>query len=261
MSNQTTNDAELVAKFRQVEPTFQKQAALRLAFVRSIAQVLLNRVVFGLRKFLKNLNPWLLLIVPACYVSTLRLMKGRYPVSMSYPANAIFGFEWTQQFRSGIWYPHWMEYTFAGLGSPTFHFYGPICMYAVLPFTVGFHTSVSTGILLSSTLALVVMGLGVARLTVELCPPQRRWLPGITGALVILAPYTWLDIYVRGSIAETWGMAFLPWLLAALFRSRASRDPRERPAVVVTTALLGLCHPPVFLISIASIVLCMLITS
>ncbi len=261
MSNQTTNDAKIVARFRQVEPILQKQTALRLATVRSIARFLLNGVFFQLRKFLKNLNPWLLLIVPACYVSTLGLLKDRYPIGMSYPANAIWGYEWTQQFRSGIWFPRWMENTFSGLGSPTFHFYGPMCMYALMPFTVGLKMTVSKGLLLSTMLALPVLGFGVARMTTELCSPHRRWLAGVAGTLAVMAPYAWLDIYVRGSIAEIWGIAFLPWLLAALFRSHARRDPIHRLPVVVTVALLGLCHPAVLLLAASSIVLCMLITS
>jgi hypothetical protein len=206
-------------------------------------------------------NPWLLLVVPACYLATLKFLDGRYPLTQSFPSNMLFSFEWTEQIRAGIWYPRWLEHAYAGLGNPTFHFYGPLCMYAVLPFSVVLKLPLTTSILLGTTLALPVMGLGVARLTAVLCSPERRWLQGATAALAVLAPYPWIDVYVRGAMAEIWAMAILPWLLAALLESLSSRDARDRFRVVVTMALLGLCHPPVFMISTGAIAVGLLTTS
>jgi uncharacterized membrane protein len=62
-------------------------------------------------------------------------------------------------------------------------------------------------------------------------------------------------------MAEIWAIAILPWLLAALLESLSSRDARDRFRVVVTMALLGLCHPPVFMMSTVAVVLGLLTTS
>ena len=209
----------------------------------------------------QRFNPWLLLLVPACYLATTHFLQGRYPITHSFAPNIIWAFEWTQQFRAGILFPRWTEYTFAGLGSPTFHFYAPLCMYMVLPFSVGLKLPITTSVLMSSMLTLPVLGIGVARLSDDLHGTHRRWIAGVAGALAVLAPYTWLDIYGRGAMAEAWGMAVLPWFLSALFRSESSPSTKSRFPLVIATAMLGLCHAPVFLITMSSTFLCMLITS
>jgi len=209
----------------------------------------------------RRTNPWLLLIIPAFYLVTLHLVDGRYPISHSYAANVLWSYEWAEQFRHGILYPRWMEHTFVGLGSPTFHFYGPFCMYAVLPFSVGLGLSMSTSVLLSFWAALLVMALGMARLTGTLFGPRHRWLPALLAVVTLLSPYALLDVYVRGALAEIWAMALLPWLLAALLHIIDSPGRAARFALIAAAAAFALCHPALLLLGSVCIGLSALITS
>ena len=209
----------------------------------------------------RRANPWLLLIIPALYVVTLHAVDGRYPMSHSYAPNVIWSYEWAEQFRHGILYPRWMEHTFVGLGSPTFHFYGPFCMYSVLPFSVGLGLSISTSVLLSFWTALLVMALGMARLTGMLFARRHRWLPGLVAVLTLLSPYALMDVYVRGALAEIWAMALLPWLFVALLRSIDSPGLVARFTLILVTAAYALCHPALLLLGACCIGLAALITS
>lgn len=209
----------------------------------------------------KRVNPWLSLIIVAHVIATRGVLNGRYPVTHSFAPNVIWSFEWASQVKQGILYPHWMEHAFAGLGHPTFHFYAPLSLFMVLPFTVLFKTGLTQGVLLSTQLALLVMGFGTARLTKDLCGPSNRWLAGTIGALAVLAPYPLLDAYARGAMAEAWAMGIIPWHLSSLLRSLESRDLISRYPLVATTTLLGICHPPSFLIVTSTLGFCALITS
>ncbi len=191
--------------------------------------------------------PWLLFFAPALYLVTVHLSAGRVPLTHSYLPNVLWSHEWSEAVRQGVWYPRWMEHTFAGLGSPTFHFYAPLAMATVLPFSLGLGLPPSLGVLYSSWAALLVLGLGVTRLVQTVCSPSKRLIPVLAGVLAMLSPYALCDVYVRGALAETWSMALLPWLLAALFRSLESPRRGPRFLLVMWTAAFALCHPATLL--------------
>lgn len=228
---------------------------------RMATQALFRNLVRAQVRHLLQLNPWLLLILPALYVVTAHVVAGRYPISASYAPNVIWGYEWAEQVRHGILYPRWMERTYVGLGSPSFHFYGPLCMYSMLPFSVGLGLSISTSVLLSFWSALFVMALGMARLTGTLFAPRHRWLSGVVAVMTLMSSYTLCNVYVRGALAETWAMAILPWLIDAMFRSVASTRFAARLALIGISAFFALCHPPLLLFGAGSIGLAVLMTS
>lgn len=202
---------------------------------------------------IRRLNPWLLLFVPAFYWVTFGTLKGRMPVGHSYAPNLVWSHEWAESLREGIIYPRWMEHTFGGLGSPSFHFYGPLSLAAVMPFSLLVRLSPSMSVMCSFWTALIVLALGVARLVTTLCPARARMVPALAGILVMLSPYTLCDIYARAALAETWGMAIFPWLLVALFRSIDSEATKTRMALALWTAAFALCHPPTLLLSGAAL--------
>ena len=207
-----------------------------------------------------RINPWLLLLLPALYLATFHALDGRLPVPHSFAPNMIWSHEWTEQFRQGIWYPRWMEHTQVGLGGPTFHFYGPLAFYAVLPFSLIFRLSPATSVLWSFWVALAVLALGMAWLMKALVPPRQRWLAGLIGAMAPLNAYALLDVYVRGSLSELWGMALFPWLVGALLRSLRSTSLGPRLGLAAAMALFSLCHPPMILMGSLSIGVALLLS-
>lgn len=232
------------------------ESEARVARGRSLLPGLSRAMLGGVTR----LNPYMLMVLAAFYLATWHLVDGRYPIAASYAPNVLWAHEWTQQFRQGILYPRWMEHPYSGLGTPTFGFYGPLCMYMTLPFTVGLGASLSYGVLYSFWLALLVMGLGVARLVRAALGSKNRWLPALIGSMAILSPYALLNVYPRGALAETWAMALLPWLLAAVLTSLTSTSFASRLRLVICTSLFALCHPPSLLLGATAIGFALLVT-
>lgn len=210
---------------------------------------------------LRRLNPYWVFFLVAGYFATLGAIGSRYPLSCSYAPNVLWSHEWAEQFRLGILYPRWMEHPYAGLGSPTFHFYGPFCMYATLPFSVGLGLSMSQSVLWSFWAAILVLGLGAERLTRCAYSPAPRWLSVLIGCMAMVSPYTPFDAYSRGALAETWAMALFPWMLTALLRSLDDPRLRARLSLLVATAAFALCHPPSLLMGATAIAFALLVTT
>jgi hypothetical protein len=210
----------------------------------------------------RRLNPWLLLLLPALYLVTWGMLNGRMPVGHSFAPNLVWSLEWADSLRQGIIYPRWMEHTFGGLGGPSFHFYGPLSLAMVMPFSLLLRLSPSMSVMCSFWAALLLLGIGVSRLVATLCPARARVVSVLAGVLAMLSPYPLCDIYVRAALAEMWGMAIFPWLLASLFRSIESDATKTRIALALWTAAFALCHPPTLLLGgsalVAAIVLALL---
>lgn len=197
-------------------------------------------------------------MLPAFYAVTWGTLQGRMPIGHSFAPNLVWSTEWAASLRQGILYPRWMEHTLAGLGGPSFHFYGPLSLAMVMPFSLLLRLSPSMSVLCSFWTALLLLGLGVARLVATVCPGRSRMVPALAGVLVMLSPYPLLDIYVRAALAEMWGMAVFPWLLAALFRSLHSGALRPRIALALWTAAFALCHPPTLLLGAGALAVAIL---
>lgn len=212
-------------------------------------------------------SPWPRWLLPAALLATgfvlatTYVTKGRYPATHSFTPNVIWAHEWSHQFSQGVWYPRWMQHAWAGLGSPSFHFYGPLCMYAVLPFTVGLGLPATEGVLYSSWVALLTLGTGVCVLSRRTAPDAPPWAPALAGVLAMLSPYALYNVYVRGALAETWAMAIFPWLVDALLQSLQSVQLRARLSLVAFTALFALCHPPLLLLGCLAIVVGVVVVS
>jgi hypothetical protein len=228
---------------------------------RSRAVTILWDCLHSVGAWARQLNPYLLLLLPAFYLATLYATGSKYPISASYAPNVIWSHEWAEQFRNGIVYPRWMEHPYSGLGTPTFNFYGPLCMYATLPFSVGLGLSISTSILYSFWTALFLMSIGVARLGTTIFAPANRWLSVLIAILALLSPYALLNAYSRGALAETWAMAVFPWLLATLLESLDSPRLAARAKLIVATAAFALCHPPSLLLGTCAIGFALLVTA
>ena len=95
-----------------------------------------------------------------------------------------------------------------GYGYPQFNYYGPFPYYLMEVFHLmgfGFLDSTKIGFILS----ILVSAYGMYLLGKSL------WGTGgglISSAFYIYGPYRAVNIYVRGAMGETWGMAFLPFI-------------------------------------------------
>lgn len=131
----------------------------------------------------------------------------------------------------------WSQNFGFGYGMPLFTFYAP------LPYLVGALLWLA-GLPLAWVvqflfwLSTVILGLGTYKLS------ARRWggLAGLVAAsLAMLAPYRAVNIFVRGSLSELWGLMFIPWLLWAMDRIFSDKKAAVWP-LATAVALLLLSH-------------------
>ncbi|NJK63042.1 MAG: hypothetical protein HC921_10530 [Synechococcaceae cyanobacterium SM2_3_1] len=187
---------------------------------------------------------WGLMILAALGVAYTPLLRWNYPYAHSIGSNFLWAYQYGTQVLAGQWLPRWLEQSFASMGSPTFVFYPPLSMVAVIPFAA-LGLSISQQLIGSIGLALVLMAAG-AWLYARHLFPQRRccWLVGLCPALVLLSPYWLINILIRGALGEMWAMVWIPWLLWS-----GSLPPAAAVGVgSLAIGLIGLSHLPTILL-------------
>jgi hypothetical protein len=112
----------------------------------------------------------------------------------------------------------WVPDMGAGYGYPLFNFYPPLPTYVAEAFRV-VGASYLDAVKWAFLLALVVGAAGMYRLSAHFFGTAG----GVVAAvLYTLAPYQAILVFVRGALGEVWGMALLPWVFLAGYRSLAS---------------------------------------
>ena len=131
-----------------------------------------------------------------------------------------------------------------GYGLPLFNYYPPLPYYAGdLLHRLGFSYLGAVNVLY----VLGLLGAGLAMFTLA----NRLWGPLgglVSGVAYVYTPYLALDVYMRGALAEQWGLALAPALLWAVYELVTSSRARYLPFVALFTALLLLSHSLVALI-------------
>ncbi|MDX2271642.1 MAG: 6-pyruvoyl-tetrahydropterin synthase-related protein [Cyanobacteriota bacterium] len=189
----------------------------------------------------------LLMVAIAVAVGLNPMVNQGYPETHSLEYNLIWTFQYDQQFLAGQFYPRWLEQSWGSLGSPSFYFYGPICMVATLPFAL-LGWDPTWRMVGAMGLAMVVMGLGAYLYSRQLFQGSPPWLHGLVASLAVLSPYFLENIYIRGAMGEVWAMACLPWVLATMHRSLSGYQSWGSPFLAIAYALFALCHPPTLLL-------------
>lgn len=144
---------------------------------------------------------------------------------------------WLDQFAAqlgeGRVYPRWMPEGHAGMGSPAFYFYPPLAFYVgSIPALLGVDPYWS--VVLAFAAAFFVMGASF-----------YRWSGSLPAAAVFMClPYTLMNLYCRGALAETWAIAFIPLVAIAL---------RDRRALLLAFSYAGMIYSHIPLALLASI--------
>jgi hypothetical protein len=148
--------------------------------------------------------------------------------------SVYFLFEFSRSIGDGIWYPRWMpDFTF-GYGYPFFNINGPLAYYVgTLFLRLGLDYVDATKLVFG----LAIIGAGWAMFGFVRSRLNER--AGLIAALVyVYAPYHLLDVYVRGALAETVALVFLPLCLWAF--GDAVERPRGWAIVGASLAYVGL---------------------
>jgi hypothetical protein len=143
--------------------------------------------------------------------------------------SVYFLFEFNRALNDGVWYPRWMPDFAFGFGYPFFNINSPLAYYS------------GAGLLRIGcdyvTATKIVFGFAIIASGWAMYGFVRRWLneqAALVAALVyVYAPYHLLDVYVRGALAETVALVFMPLCLGGF----AAAIERPRSATVVGAAL------------------------
>lgn len=124
-------------------------------------------------------------------------------------------FDLHQAWQTGVFYPRLSHNLNFGYGAPLFQYYPPLASYAAMPF-VGAGVGYVEAAKAVFTIALAGASAGAYI--------YARWLFNnrlaalLTALVFLFSPYLLLNVYERGALSETVGMALLPWLFYALHR-------------------------------------------
>jgi hypothetical protein len=157
------------------------------------------------------------------------------------------------QWREGIFYPRWAEWSNWGFGEPRFIFYPPgswmlgAALGSILPWRM------APGAFI--WLALVLAGFSMWRLAREWLPePQAR----MAAVVFAVNPYHLMIVYYRSDFAELLASAMFPLIVLGAFR--ASRDGWRRvPTLAVAFAAIWLSNAPAGVIATYSLALLLVV--
>lgn len=166
------------------------------------------------------------------------------PIGHDSDRHIVWAAQFADSLSAGVLYPRWLPDVNAGLGNPTFVFYGPLLYYVAAlfrPLAGGAPRA------LDLAAAAFLLASGVA---------AYRYLRGgldrgaaLLGAVAVMAlPYRLLDLYERAALAEFAAFVWPPLALLVLPRLALGRTARDAglaaAALAATTAGLGLTHLP-----------------
>lgn len=146
-------------------------------------------------------------------------IPGFFPIHDDTQVSRVYEME--KALSDGMFPVRWSQDLGYGYGYPLFNFYAPLSYYAG-----GFFTSLGFDAL-ESTKIVMALGLILASLFMYLLAREFWGHKGgiISSLLYLYAPYSAVNIYVRGNIAESWGYAFLPLFFYGVVKIYRNQNP------------------------------------
>jgi uncharacterized membrane protein len=197
---------------------------------------------FLLPPFLIEVGIVFLLAIGAIVVNYKTIRDGIIFESYDLKYHLIWLQHFSQQITEGIIYPRWLAGDNYGYGSPTFVFYPPLVYY------LGSLLKISGLDIEKTIVALFYLAIFASGLSFYFYA-RSYWgkISALGGALFYLtAPYIGFNLYLRGALAETWSLVWIPLLV--LSADRAILKPRWRVVLTIIVAIVALTHVPSLLI-------------
>lgn len=121
-----------------------------------------------------------------------------------------------------------------GYGMPLFSFYAPFAYYlGAFLYWAGLSLLESVRWIFILSTVMTLAGSYWLGVTVG----KNKWAGVITAALITLAPYRAVNMFVRGALGETWGLVWIPWLIAAGLQLLDPEVPKSRKPVLWLLAI------------------------
>jgi hypothetical protein len=141
-------------------------------------------------------------------------------------------------FDSGILYPRWFPNYYGGYGYPIFIFYQPGYFFFSLPFTYLLPDILSASY--ASIVAMFFIGGAGAYLLVRRITADRI-VSLFCSLMFLLTPYIYVNLYVRGDLAELLAMFLTPWALYFLMglKDRIVENTAIAPFILILSLVLA----------------------
>ena len=136
--------------------------------------------------------------------------------------------------REGLVFPAWAGGFNSGYGSPTLLFYPPLTSY-IHGFPILFGLPIASSVAVLVVVAHVLSGIALW-LWARSAGLQRGALPA--AVIYMVAPYRFVDIYLRSALSEHWAFIWPPLILLVAGSSRLNRKSRIALMAVLVAALL-----------------------
>lgn len=179
----------------------------------------------------------ILLIIALAYPAMRDLFKDGYFTSHDGEGHIIRMQEFYNAFADGMFPVRWSMRLYYGYGYPFFNFNYPLVYYAGLPtMMLGYSATAAMEVEMVVTFVLsgIFMYLYLRRKTASSL--------ALAGSVMYMyAPYRLLNVYVRGSVAESAAFIFPPLILWAI-EAIAEKRKLSMPWAAIVIALLGLSH-------------------
>ncbi|NES83049.1 MAG: YfhO family protein [Moorea sp. SIO2B7] len=200
-----------------------------------------SQSILSSKLFLSDLLVIIILLLAALAINADLVLNGIKFIS-DLPLHITWLQHFSKQLTEGIWYPRWLAGTNYGYGNPSFVFYPPLVYYigSFLKF-IGLNIQQT----ITYLFILASFGSGISFYSYA----RNTWgkIAACLGSLFYLTlPYLVLNSHVRGSLAETWALVWLP--LGVLLTEKAIRQPKWRLALAFLVAIISLTHVPSLLL-------------
>jgi hypothetical protein len=146
--------------------------------------------------------------------------------------------EFDAAIRAGDYWPMWSPDLYHGLGSPLFQFYAPL-VYFVTEIPVLAGMDIPSALKVTQVLSLIASGLAMYFFAAK---HVSRWAACFGAVLYMIAPYRFVDLFMRHALAENAAFVWLP-LIAWGTEQFSARNSRAGLIIgILSTAGLILTH-------------------
>jgi hypothetical protein len=154
--------------------------------------------------------------------------------------------EFDAAIRAGDFFPTWSPDLYSGYGSPIFQFYAPLAYYAAeVPVLLGF--DFATALKITQLLGLFASGLAMYRLGSTYF---SHWTACLGSVFYMVAPYRFVDVFVRHSLTEHFAFIWLPLIVWGTARFISKYDRVGLTTGALATAALIFTHNGMALIGL-----------
>ena len=143
------------------------------------------------------------------------------------------------EFGNGHWIPQLLPDAVRGAGSAFPSFYPPIA-YLIASLLAFVSRDVVRGVNLALLLSVILSGWSMYFMVVVIT--RNRLAAGVAALIYLSFPYRFVDVFVRGALAESWSFVWFPLIVAGTWRALTER--RLNWLLPVAWAGLLLTHVP-----------------